>query len=101
MRCTTESLAERLAEQDPFAHMQVKEQTGGPAKFFYNKETFTGTHTKGGPQAAQKVDMSGQAGYSDLAGLTNRDHVQNDAIHRKKGDTTAVFILTLFFHENN
>lgn len=87
-KCSTESLAARLAEQNPYAEMAAKaavNQGDGPAKFFYDKSTFTGTHTKGGPTTADTATGN----YGDLSALTNRDHVQNDNLHRNKGNAGA------------
>lgn len=61
--------------------------TGGAEKFFYDQSGYTGTHARGGPSAAG----SGVArdGYADLSGLINRDHVQDDAMNRRKQDGAA------------
>mmetsp|Transcript_76271 Transcript_76271/g.246986 ORF Transcript_76271/g.246986 Transcript_76271/m.246986 type:complete len:444 (+) Transcript_76271:122-1453(+) len=54
----------------------------GPERFFYDKSTYTGTHRNGGPSV-----LGGgvpKTGYSDLSELVDRDHVQDDALHRQK-----------------
>lgn len=52
----------------------------GPERFFYDKSSYTGVAQKGGPS---HYDDDGSGGYSDLSWLINRDHVQNDWLHRK------------------
>jgi len=61
----------------------------GPERFFYDRSTYTGTHRHGGP------DVLGnglpKSGYSDLSELVDRDHVQDDALHRSKlGDLSQI-----------
>eukprot|EP00392_Amoebophrya_sp_AT5.2_P001438 g1440.t1 len=52
----------------------------GPEKFFYDKGTFTGSHTKGGPRAIDSTD-----GYNHgLHALVHREHIQNDHVQRTK-----------------
>ena len=63
-----------------------KKVVRGPERFFYDKTTYTGWHKKGGPSAWN--DWDGKRGYGGLEQLINRDHVQNDWLHRKQGIVT-------------
>jgi len=56
--------------------------TAGPERFFYDKTSYTGTHTKGGPTTAG----SGTAteGYAELSGLIRREHKQDDWMNQRK-----------------
>ncbi|CAD7957237.1 unnamed protein product [Amoebophrya sp. A25] len=52
----------------------------GPEKFFYDKSTFTGTWTNGGPKAIDSTH-----GYlKGFQSLVHREHIQNDHVQRKK-----------------
>eukprot|EP00397_Hematodinium_sp_SG-2012_P027248 GEMP01028616.1.p1 GENE.GEMP01028616.1~~GEMP01028616.1.p1 ORF type:complete len:358 (+),score=71.90 GEMP01028616.1:220-1293(+) len=60
-------------------------QVRGPERFFYDANTYTGTHAQGGPA---NVDSAlGRDGYADLSSLIDRGHKQNDALNRNKGMT--------------
>ncbi|CAJ1397020.1 unnamed protein product [Effrenium voratum] len=54
----------------------------GPERFFYDKNSYTGTHKHGGPS----VTGNGlpKQGYEDLSELVRRDHVQDDELHRHR-----------------
>eukprot|EP00747_Dinoflagellata_sp_TGD_P033853 gnl/TRDRNA2_/TRDRNA2_136875_c0_seq3.p1 gnl/TRDRNA2_/TRDRNA2_136875_c0~~gnl/TRDRNA2_/TRDRNA2_136875_c0_seq3.p1 ORF type:complete len:475 (+),score=55.98 gnl/TRDRNA2_/TRDRNA2_136875_c0_seq3:150-1427(+) len=56
-------------------------QLQGPERFFYDRSTYTGVHTRGGPQASGSG--VGADGYADLSTLTRREHVQDDALQRR------------------
>lgn len=75
----------RRATQEQAANEAVDENGNplprGPERFYYDKSTFTGAHKAGGPV---HYDDDGGGGYSDLKNLIARDHVQNDALQRKK-----------------
>mmetsp|Transcript_106223 Transcript_106223/g.307439 ORF Transcript_106223/g.307439 Transcript_106223/m.307439 type:complete len:441 (+) Transcript_106223:117-1439(+) len=55
----------------------------GPERFFYDRQTYTGTHKHGGPSVIGN-GLPKEAGYEDLSKLVDRDHVQDDSLHRKK-----------------
>lgn len=55
----------------------------GPERFYYDKSTWTGVHTKGGPTIIGSGASIGE-GYSDLGQFILRDHVQDDWINQKK-----------------
>jgi len=54
----------------------------GPERFYYDRSTYTGTHRHGGPTMLGS-GLPKAGGYDDLSQLVNRDHVQDDALHRR------------------
>ncbi|CAD7926306.1 unnamed protein product [Amoebophrya sp. A120] len=69
-----------VSVQPGLARSTAEGDLTGPEKFFYDKATFTGSHTKGGPRAIDSTD-----GYlHGFQALIHREHIQNDSVQRKK-----------------
>lgn len=64
--------ANNMSEDRPV----TKKVPRGPERFFYDKATHTGTHTRGGPN-------TGALGV-DMKNLTIREKAQDDQLHRNK-----------------
>jgi len=65
-----------------------KSPVRGPERFFYDKSTYTGTWRNGGPTVLGS-GLPKTAGYGDLKDLVTRGHVQDDALHRRRGEDGA------------
>lgn len=80
----------------PEYHYCKPNKNHGPERFFYDKDTYTGVHTRGGPDErgngymgpGAHVDRDAKPAptkYGGLAELIHRDHVQNDQLNRRAG----------------
>lgn len=56
----------------------------GPERFFYDKSSYTGTHRRGGPNMVGSGRDAPKEPYADFSALVDRDHVQDDALQRRK-----------------
>lgn len=82
-KVSIDAIAAKLSKSDgPQFNSGTTQVVEGGATKFNDAKTFTG--------AAAAPDAPSTGGYSGLDSLISRDHVQDDALQRKKGETKDV-----------
>lgn len=76
-----DDIARVLAAEDRIE--DTTQDVSGPARFYYDRSTYTGTHRHGG-QSSNGSGILRDNGYNDLSELVRRDHIQDDALQRRR-----------------